>query len=76
MKEVVEVLVSALVEHPEQVEVTESTRGGTVHIEVTVAPSDMGKVIGRHGRIAQAIRTLASTAAAKENRRAVVDFKS
>jgi uncharacterized protein len=76
MREVVEVLVRALVDDPDAVEVTEtSRRGDTVYLEVAVGPGDMGKIIGRHGRIANAIRTIANTAAAKQNLRAVVDIK-
>ena len=75
MTEVVEVLVRALVEHPDEVEVVEtSRRGNTVHLGVTVAPGDMGKVIGKQGRIANAIRSVANGAAARENLRAIVDF--
>jgi uncharacterized protein len=77
MKEVVEVLVCALVDHPDEVEVIEeSQRGDTVYLNVLVAPGDMGKVIGRHGRIANAIRAVTNAAGAKENLRAVIDFNS
>jgi len=77
MKEVLEVLVRALVDHPDAVTVTETSRDrGTVHLEVVVAQQDMGKVIGRQGRIANAIRTVAKTAAARENLRAVIDINS
>lgn len=75
MKEVVEVLVSALVDDPDSIEVEEeSKRGDTIYLTVRVAQSDIGKVIGRGGRIANAIRTVANAAASKENRRAVVDI--
>jgi uncharacterized protein len=75
MREVVEVLVRALVEHPDEVEVIETERrGSTVYLQVSVAPGDMGKVIGRHGRIANAIRGVANTAAARQDMRAVVDI--
>ena len=74
MKEVVEVLVSALVDDPDSIEVEEeSKRGDTIYLTVRVAQSDIGKVIGRGGRIANAIRTVANAAASKENKRAVVD---
>jgi predicted RNA-binding protein YlqC (UPF0109 family) len=77
MKEVVEVLVQALVDDPDQVEVIEvSRRGNTVHLQVNVGPGDMGKVIGKQGRIANAIRTVAATAAARHNLRALVDIGS
>ncbi len=75
MKEVVEVLVSALVDDPDAIEVEEEPRrGDTVYLTVRVAHGDIGKVIGRGGRIANAIRTVANAAAAKENKRAVVDI--
>jgi predicted RNA-binding protein YlqC (UPF0109 family) len=77
MMEVVDVLVCALVDNPEAVEVEEmSQHGNTVHIEVRVAPGDIGKVIGKQGRIANAIRTVANTAAARQNLRAIIDFTS
>ena len=75
MTEVVDVLVRALVDNPDDVQVVEASRDGdTVYVEVTVAQSDMGKVIGRQGRIAGAIRTVAKAAAARENLRVQVDI--
>ncbi len=77
MREVVEVLVRALVDRPDEVEVEETGRkGDTVYLEVTVGEGEMGKVIGRGGRIAAAIRTIANTAAAKQDLRAFVDIRS
>jgi len=77
MKDVVEVIVCSLVDDPDAVDVAEvQGRPGTVTIHVEVAPGDMGKVIGRQGRIAGAIRTVANAAAAKYDLRAVVDFGS
>lgn len=77
MRDVVEVLVRGLVDEPDAVDVVEVPgRPGTVTIEVTVAPNDMGKVIGRHGRIAGAIRTVANAAAARYDLRAIVEFGS
>ena len=77
MMEVVDILVCALVDNPESVEVEEmSQHGTTVHVEVRVAPGDIGKVIGKQGRIANAIRTVANTAAARQNLRAIIDFTS
>jgi len=73
MREVVQVLVEALVDYPEDVEVDESVRGSTVHLRVTVGQGDMGKVIGRQGRIINAIRAVANTAAARHDLRAVVN---
>lgn len=75
MTEVVEVLVRALVDAPEAVHVEEtSRRGRTVFLQVTVGPGETGRVIGRGGRIAAAIRTVANAAAARHDLRAVVDF--
>jgi predicted RNA-binding protein YlqC (UPF0109 family) len=77
MEEVVEVLVRALVDSPDEVRVKEtSRRGNTVYLEVAVAQGDMGKVIGRQGRIAGAIRTVANAAAARQDLRAVIDITS
>ena len=63
MKELVEVIAKALVEHPDEVVVTEETSGKVTKVDLRVAPSDMGKVIGRQGRIAKAIRTVVKAAA-------------
>ncbi len=71
MKELVEVIAKALVEHPEEVVVTERTEGKVIKVDLLVAPSDMGKVIGRQGRIAKAIRSVVRVAASKDD--AVVD---
>ena len=70
MKELVEAITKALVDEPDQVVVTEKT---TV-IEVHVAEGDMGKVIGKQGRIAKAIRSVVKAAAAKEDKKVVVDI--
>ena len=63
MKELVEVIARSLVEHPDEVVVTEKREGRTLKIKLHVAPSDMGKVIGRQGRIAKAIRSVVKAAA-------------
>ena len=74
MKELVEYIAKALVDKPDQVEVKE-TMGETVTIlEVKTAPEDVGKVIGREGRIANAIRTITKAAAAKQNKRITVEI--
>ena len=67
MKELVEVVAKALVDNPDEVVVTEKTEGRNTVIELHVAASDMGKVIGKQGRIAKAIRTLVKSASAKSN---------
>ncbi len=74
MKELVEVIARALVDNPDEVSVTEREDGRTLVLEVRVAESDMGKVIGKQGRIAKAIRSVVKAAAAKEERRVVVDI--
>ena len=67
MKELVEVIAKALVDNPEEVVVTEKKDGRNIMIELHVAPSDMGKVIGRQGRIAKAIRAVVKAASTREN---------
>ena len=74
MKELVEVIAKALVDHPEEVVVTEKTDGKGTKIELRVAPSDMGKVIGKQGRIAKAIRTVVKAAATGEDSYVDVDI--
>lgn len=68
MKELVEVIAKALVDHPEEVVVTEKTEGRNIVVELHVAASDMGKVIGKQGRIAKAIRSVVKAASSKENK--------
>ena len=67
MKELVEVIAKALVDNPEEVVVTEKKEGRNIMIELHVAPSDMGKVIGKQGRIAKAIRAVVKAASTREN---------
>ncbi|MBQ8559357.1 MAG: KH domain-containing protein [Tyzzerella sp.] len=74
MKELVEVITKALVDHPEEVVITEKNEGKAIVIEVKVADSDMGKVIGKQGRIAKAIRAVVKAAAAKEDKKVIVDI--
>ena len=74
MKELVKVIAMALVDHPEEVVVTETENDKTILVELKVAPEDMGKVIGRGGRIAKCIRVVMRAAAAKENKRVIVDI--
>lgn len=74
MKELVEVIAKALVDNPDEVVVTEKEEGKHVTIELRVASSDMGKVIGKQGRIAKAIRSVVKAAAAKEDKKVVVDI--
>ena len=74
MRELVEFLVRALVEQPDKVEVEEFEEEGDLVLEVTVAEDDLGRVIGRGGRIANAIRTVARAAGARDDRRVIVDI--
>ena len=72
MKELVEVIAKALVDDPESVVVNEREEKKTTVLEVRVAESDMGKVIGNQGRIAKAIRSVVKAAAAKEDKKVIV----
>ena len=72
MKELVEVIAKALVDNPEEVVVTEKENGRNLTIELHVAPSDMGKVIGKQGRIARAMRTVVKAAAYREDKKVIV----
>ena len=74
MKELVEVIAKALVEHPEEVVVTENQSEKAIVIELRVAQSDMGKVIGKQGRIAKAIRTVVRAAANRSGEKVVVEI--
>lgn len=72
MKELVEIIAKALVEKPEEVSVNELIDGDAVILELKVAQEDMGKVIGKQGRIAKAIRTVVKAASLKSNKKVVV----
>ena len=74
MKELVEIIAKALVDNPDEVVVTETEKDKAVIIDLKVAPSDMGKVIGKQGRIAKAIRSVVKAAAAKEDKKVIVDI--
>jgi len=74
-RDVVEVVARALAAHPDDVNVVEAERRGQTIIELTMAPGDLGRVIGRQGRTATALRTLAAAAGELDGRRAVVDFR-
>ena len=75
MKELVEVIARALVDNPDEGVVTETEKEDTTVIELKVAPSDMGKVIGKQGRIAKAIRSVVKAAASKEEKKVIVDIQ-
>lgn len=74
MSHLVEVIAKGLVDNPEQVTVTEVEGNQSIIIELKVAPEDMGKVIGKQGRIAKAIRTVVKAAATKQNKRVIVEI--
>lgn len=74
MKELVEVIAKALVEHPDQVAVTETEREDSILVELTVAPGDMGKVIGKSGKIAKAIRSVVKAASLDSGKKVVVEI--
>ena len=74
MKELVEVIAKALVDNPEEVVVTETENDKAIVLELRVAQSDMGKVIGKQGRIAKAIRSVVKAAASKENKKVIVEI--
>ena len=74
MKELVEVIAKALVDNPDEVFVTEKEDGRNTVVELHVAASDMGKVIGKQGRIAKAIRSVVKAASSKENKSVDVEI--
>jgi len=74
MTELIEFLVRALVEKPDEVEVEELEEDGDLVYEVSVADGDLGRVIGKGGRVANAIRTIAKAAAVRIDRRVIVDI--
>ena len=74
MKELVEYIVKALVDKPDEVNISETKGESLVILEIKVAKEDIGKVIGREGRIANAIRTVAKAAAAKQKKRVTVEI--
>lgn len=75
MKELVEVIAKALVDHPDQVTVTETEREDAVVVSLSVAPADMGKVIGKSGKIARAIRSVVKAASVDMGKKVVVEIE-
>ena len=75
LRAVVEVVARALVDKPDSVRVTETERRGMTVLELTTAPGDMGKIIGRQGRTAAALRMLVALTAEKHGRRAQLDIR-
>ncbi|HEX7056873.1 MAG TPA: KH domain-containing protein [Bacilli bacterium] len=76
MKQLIVIIAKALVDHPEDVQVHEKVDEDNIVYELSVNPADIGKVIGRQGRIAKAIRTVVTSAAVKENKRITVEIVS
>ncbi|MBR4718751.1 MAG: KH domain-containing protein [Lachnospiraceae bacterium] len=74
MKDLVEIIAKSLVEKPDEVMVTQREDAGAIVVELKVAQSDMGKVIGKQGRIAKAIRTVVKAASARESKKVIVDI--
>lgn len=75
MQPLIETIVKALVDHPDEVRITEVPEEHSVTYKLSVNPEDMGKVIGKKGRIAQAIRTVLSAAGATEKKRVFLDIE-
>jgi hypothetical protein len=73
MKELIEYIAKALVDSPEQVQVRESGGGERVRLELSVAQADMGRIIGKSGKVANAIRTMLRVAAEREGKQATLD---
>lgn len=76
MKELIQVIAKALVDHPDEVRVLEMEDERVVTYHLLVNPADVGKVIGKQGRIAKAIRTVATSAAVRQNKRIAVEISS
>ena len=74
MKDLVEYLVRALVDNPDEAVIVETAGASVIIIEITVAKDDIGKIIGKEGRIANAIRTVVKAAAAKLNKKVTVEI--
>ena len=74
MKELVEYIVKGLVDHPDEVTVTETRQAGNVSLQLHVSPEDMGRVIGKGGKVANALRALLRAMAAKDSTRVTLDI--
>jgi uncharacterized protein len=73
MKELIEYIAKSLVDHPDEVQVREMGGGSRIRLELSVARDDMGRVIGKGGKVANSIRTLLRVAAEKEGKQATLD---
>jgi hypothetical protein len=74
MEELIRFIATALVDHPDQIQIKETEQDETIIIELTVAKEDLGKVIGKQGRTARAMRSLLSAAAGKVNKRSRLEI--
>jgi predicted RNA-binding protein YlqC (UPF0109 family) len=74
MKQLVEYIVQSLVDYPDQVQVQETEAGGTVIVELSVAESDMGRVIGKNGRVINAIRSILQVSAVRQGKRVSLEL--
>lgn len=74
MKELIEYIAKTLVDHPDEVQVEEITGARSIIYELSVAPADMGRVIGKHGRVANAMRSLLRVASARSGKRAILEI--
>ncbi len=74
MKDMLEVLIKNLVDDPEEVSITENTNAKSICYEVKVAKNDMGKVIGKQGKMAKAIRSIVKAVAIKEHKKVTIEF--
>lgn len=75
MKELIEVIAKSLVDAPDEVVVTQTEEDDTIVLNLSVAPDDMGKVIGKQGRIAKAIRSVLKAAAVKEEKKVILEIQ-
>lgn len=74
MKEVLELIVKSLVSNPDSVQISENVTNDSIELKVKVAKDDMGKVIGKQGRLAKSIRTVIKSLAGKENKKVEIEF--
>lgn len=74
MKEVLELIVKSLVSNPDTVQISENVTNNSIELKVKVAKDDMGKVIGKQGRLAKSIRTVIKSLAGKENKKVEIEF--
>ena len=74
MRDLVEVIAKSLVDNPQEVQVTENVKERVIVLELHVAQSDMGKVIGKQGRIAKAIRSVVKAAASRDDKKVIVEI--